>query len=338
MEIDVEHQIAEVRQGSPAARTAFLGALCTNAGIDLNERSSKHTTTYIRSAAKHGNLEVVAALADSGASQYVHTNTYLQEKFGPVDELLERWYALRQGIPEYVGKPDDEIWVLPHLLLNASFDGADVLFKAIETLQPTEIFRFLLDAGCGVRDGAAPVTWKQKTYGSEVIEAVKCNISVLELMMHYGLALEREDRMGYTALLHALDRGMIDSIQVLIEAEVNLTRRTASGHTPLEFARRNLTRRHPRAPRQSWTVGKGHPSLNPVSIATDQAAYDKLLRATFGHDGSNGAFAAQTQRTPFPDLPLPRELWQSMSAMSPSLRWPVSWSGYSPARKNIGKL
>jgi hypothetical protein len=40
-----------------------------------------------------------------------------------------------------------------------------------------------------------------------VIEAVKLDSPFVSLLLEYGLGLECEDRIGFTALLHALDRG-----------------------------------------------------------------------------------------------------------------------------------
>jgi hypothetical protein len=167
------------------------------------------------------------------------------------------------------------------LLMTETFDGSDVLFRAVSTVQPENIYRYLLDAGCGRRDGLPPKTWLAKVHGSEVIEAVKCNDPNICLMLQYGLALECEDRIGFTALLHSLDRGpgVINFTKVLIDAGADLTRRTASGLTPLELAKRNIELAHPRKPRPSWTINKKPLTLNPVSLKDDQAALELLHRA-----------------------------------------------------------
>lgn len=295
-QLDASNQLVEVRRASQSTRTTFFESLCVNGtaemvqpfidgGIDVNETISDDTYTYARAAAKHGNLDVLSALVRGGASLLRRTRSdaisHVGALYGPVDELLERWYSLRCGRPEYRGCVDTEVHILPALLMSDSFDESDVLFRAVSTMQPENICRYLLDAGCGRRDGLPPKTWWAKMYGSEVIEAVKCNDPNVCLMLQYGLALECEDRIGYTALLHALDRGpgVIDFTKILIDAGAHLTRRTASGLTPLELAKRNFEQQHPRNPRLSYTINKKPLNLNPVSLEDDQAALELLRRA-----------------------------------------------------------
>jgi len=199
----------------------------------------------------------------------------------PVGELLVRWYSLRKGRPEYFGNAEEEIWILPTLIQDKAFDGTDMLFHALKHNQPDYIFRILLDAGCGRRDGTPARTWKQRAYGSEIIEAIKCNNPVFESMLRYGLAIECEDQMGFSALLHALNHGpgKTDYVQLLIEAGADLTRKTGSGLTPLDLARRNVEQHHPRIPRQSWTVNKEPVEHGTVSLQEDRVAYQMLKAA-----------------------------------------------------------
>ena len=322
-QLDASNQVVEVRQASPSTRTTFFESLCVNGtadmvqpfidgGIDINEAISDDTYTYARAAAKHGNLDVLSALVRGGATLLSRTRpgdiNHWGAIYSPVDELLERWYSLRCGRPEYRGCVDTEIHILPMLLMNETFDGSDVLFRAVSTMQPENIYRYLLDAGCGRRDGLPPKTWWAKVYGSEVIEAVKCNDPNVSLMVHYGLALECEDRIGFTALLHALDRGPggIDFTQVLVDAGANLTRRTASGLTPLELAKRNVAQAHPRRPRPSWTINKKPLTLNPVSLEHDQEALELLRRAIRGQKQARSTGFLQGVGSDLQSLSLPR--------------------------------
>ncbi|TKA78351.1 hypothetical protein B0A49_01233 [Cryomyces minteri] len=295
-QLDANLQVLEVQQAGPATRTSFLTSLSANgtlpmiapflqAGINLDESLSASHPSYACTAAKHGNIEVLMALLNAGASlsgqaQYPHGSTFQSYPVGAVDDLIERWFSLRIGRPgEYFGDPKAEYWVLPELLRNPTFSGPNVLYVAIRTRQPEHIYRTLLDAGCGRRDGVPPASWQQKVYGSEVIEAVKVNDPIISVFLEYGLALECEDRIGFTALLHALDRGngALHYTKLLIEAGADLTRRTASGLTPIQFAQRNLNKQHPRMPRHNWTLRAW--DLRPVSLEEDLEAYEMLVTA-----------------------------------------------------------
>ncbi len=297
-------QVLEVQRADRSIRTTFLESLCANGttemirpflegGIDVNETQVSHARTYARAAARSGSLEILQMLVRNGASIHVEAKSMSDDHEGPIDDLFERWHGLRHQRPEYHGDPAAELWILPELLLNDTFNGNDVLFRAICTEQPEDIFRYLLDAGCGRRDGILPKSWKQKVYGSEVIEAIKCNEPMFELMLQYGLAMECEDRMGWTALLHALDRGpgVVNFTELLVAAGVDVGRRAACGMTPLEVAKRSLSSSHPRQPRLSWTINKKPITLAPVSFQDDEAAFLLLSRA-LEH--------SQTWRTSFP--------------------------------------
>lgn len=109
------------------------------------------------------------------------------------------------------------------------------------------------------------------------IEAVKRDHPIITLFLSYGLSLESEDRFGYTALLHALNRGKgeLGYLNVLIDAGADLTRRTASGFTPFELAQKNLHQYHPRAPRPNFDLKTHH----PVSLEEDIRAYNLLKTA-----------------------------------------------------------
>lgn len=300
-QFNFENQITEVKVASVAVRTNFLGALCTggtrsmiapflNCGIDLDELEPQSFSTYMRTAARHGQLETILALMEAGASVDVQPSdpqAKLREwdlnirDLGPVEDLLERWFSLREGRPTYTGEPENEYWILTKLLQSPTFNGSNVVFKAIWTRQPPGILKCLLDAGCGRRDNTAPQSWCQKVRGSEIIEAVKSNNPSINLLLSYGLGMECEDCMKFTALLHALDRGegCVNFTKMLIDAGADLMRRTGSGFTPLEFAEKNMKAKHPRLPNPAWTRKAWE--LRPVTLEEDQRAY-KLLKMAVG--------------------------------------------------------
>lgn len=295
MELDISRQVEEVKQASTASRTAFLGAMSAKgtltmikpflgAGLDLNETPRGHLRTYTRAAAQHGNLEVLMALVKAGARSGSPPSSEVDDDdsfYGPIDALLERWYSLENGWQEYFGDVASEKWVLPHLLIQEEFHAPNVLYTALKARQPAPVFRLLLDAGCGRRDGFPCPNWKHKRHGSEVIEAIKCDDPILEEFLAYGLALECEDQRGYSALLYAIDRGpgAVDYLKLLIEAGADVARRTKSGLTPLELARTNLLRDHPHRPRTTWTVNRKPLYLKSVSWEDDMASYEMLKRA-----------------------------------------------------------
>ena len=116
----------------------------------------------------------------------------------------------------------------------------------------------------------------REALGSEVIWAIKINSPIAALLVEYGLGVECEDRLGFSALLHALDRGKgsIDFMEVLIRAGADLTKRTASGFTPLEFAKKNVNAQHPRYPRRDGILKDWE--LRAVTLQEDREAYDRL--------------------------------------------------------------
>lgn len=322
-QFNFEDQIREVKQASVAIRTNFLGALCTggtlsmiapflDCGIDLDELEPQSFSTYMRTAARHGQMEIILALMEAGASVNVQPS-YPQAKLrewdstailGPVEDLLERWFSLREGRPTYTGDPENEYWILTKLVKSPTFNGSNVVFKALWTRQSPAILKCLLDAGCGRRDNTAPESWCQKVRGSEIIEAVKSNNPNISLLLSYGLGMECEDCMKFTALLHALDRGegCVDFTKTLIDAGADLVRRTGSGFTPLEFAEKNMKAKHPRLPNPAWTRKAWE--LRPVTLEEDQRAY-KLLKMAIREKNiprEKGVFGGSNSQTEFSEL------------------------------------
>ena len=292
--LDIASQVVEVKNASSKVRQSFLRLLCAkgtlamikpflDCGFNLDECSPSGDQTYIRAAAKSGNVHVVAALAQAGASLHTYPPWMSESETIPatsaVDDLLERWYSIEMGRPEYTGDPKAEHWILKDLLRNPTLNASDSIFFAIGRHEDPFIYRYLLDAGIGRRDGMPSDTRARKTLGSETIWAIRMNSPVAALLIEYGLGIECEDRLGYSALLYTLDRGRgrLDFTELLIRAGADLTRRTGSGFTPLEFAKKNLNAQHPRCPRRDGLIKDQE--LRAVTLQEDRDAYDRLKGA-----------------------------------------------------------
>ena len=169
------------------------------------------------------------------------------------------------GSPQHLGHPESEYWILPRLISHPTFEGSNAVFVAMWALQHPFVLRSLLDAGWGRRDNTPPGSWDMKMRGSEVAFAVRSDCPELPLLLEYGLGLECEDSIGYTALLHAIEKGngCTHFVRVLISAGADVVRRTASGNTPLELAAKNLRSTHPRLPKYQWSYTYG--DVQPVS-------------------------------------------------------------------------
>lgn len=292
--LDVPSQVAEVKNAKSEVRQSFLRLLCAkgtlamikpflDCGLNLDECGPSGDRTYIRVAAKSGSVDVVAALAEAGASLDTYSPWMSESETIPassaVDDLIERWYSIRLGRPEYTGNPEAECWILKDLLRNPTFNASDSIFFALGRDEDPFTYRCLLEAECGRRDGMPPSTRARKALGSEVIWAIRLNSPIAALLVEHGLGVECEDRLGFSALLHALDRGKgrIDFTEMLIRAGADLMKRTASGFTPLEFAKKNLNAQHPRYPRRDGIIGDRE--LRAVSLQEDREAYDRLKKA-----------------------------------------------------------
>ena len=289
--LDVSAQVEEVKRAEPEVRQNFLKLVCAkgtlemiqpflDSGIDLDECGPFNDRTYIRAAARSGSVEIVTALAEAGASLDTHRDWMSDSEILPassaVDDLLERWHSIDYGRPEYTGDPESEYCLLKGLLENPTFIARDSIFFAIGRHEAPFIYECLIEAGCGRRDGMPSDTRARKALGSEVIWAIKMNSPIADLLVQHGLSLECEDRFGFSALLHALDRGegCIDFTGMLIKAGADLTRKTSSGFTPLSFAKHNLDAQHPRLPtRDGFTKDW---ESRAVTLEEDVKTYHRL--------------------------------------------------------------
>ncbi|KAL5389245.1 hypothetical protein DPSP01_002558 [Paraphaeosphaeria sporulosa] len=297
-ELDLSVQMESIKNAEVKHRTRFLQSLCAKGtlemvkpflaiGLDLNEIEAVQHQTYLRAAGRAGNMEVVDALMKAGASvdgvsDFNHPYSIVN---GVVDEIFDRWNCLRHGRPDvdaHGHSEGAEFWILPRLLQNPTFNDPNALLLAVWYELDYAIFETLLDHGCGRRDGQKPMSWQLRRYGSEVIEAIKCDNPVVTRMLEHGLALEVEDGWGCTALIHALDKGIgrENYTQAVVTAGADLERRTGCGYTPLEFAETNMRARHPRMPQRTWNT-KSLEVCNSrlISVEEDRATYIMLKRA-----------------------------------------------------------
>lgn len=301
MQLDEQQQISWLKNAKKEDRMAFMRTICAHgtlrmvqpfidSGIDLNETSSSSEKTYIRHAASLGNLKIVHALSKAGAcldqEELYDKNWALTTSV--VDDLIERWHAVRIGRLGFgwgPQTPESEHGILASLMQNPSFKGPNALICALWWDESASVVQQLLDFGCGRRDGQPPGTHYVRMLGSEVIEAVKMGSPHLKAMLDAGLGLECEDRLGVTALLHALDMGLAQQVELLIQAGANLTRETGYGITPLEFAKSNLAASHPRPMQRAW-INKNELKnrQRKVELEQDQKTYDLLNKAIQDRD------------------------------------------------------
>jgi ankyrin repeat protein len=97
----------------------------------------------------------------------------------------------------------------------------------------TEIVRLLLEAGADVKavdPGMKATALHAASYAGRT-EAAK-------LLVQYGIEIDKQGPYnGYTALHDAIWQNNVDVAQVLIDAGADLTHKSHSGETPLDFAR-----------------------------------------------------------------------------------------------------
>lgn len=308
---DIPHQIDQLKAATAQIRTAFVRVICKrgniamlapflDCGIDLDERCGDNHP-YLREATYAGNMDVTLALLEAGASIHLQTINDLSKSIitvtSPVIALIHRW-KVKGGRSEELRDIDmrSEFWILQELLEHPTFHDTDALLVALQFDSPTWIIKALLDAGCGRQGDGPPVSRRQRFSGSEVIAAVKYENQHLPLLISYGLGLEYEDRLGFTALLHALDlrSGPKDFAKMLIDAGANVVKRTSSGYTPLQLARENLKAPHPRMVSRKWQEDndKDPKMLKAMTLEQDQEIYNYLSRIVRERRVGHGAVAA----------------------------------------------
>lgn len=291
--LEPETQALWLKSSNLRVRAPFMRTICSygtlkmvqpfiDSGIDLDESDHVDSKSYIRSAARNGNLDIVMSLLDAGANpdqpswHWKHNNLCTSA----LDELLERWGFISEERPIEGKSPPDiasELWILPTLLRSRDIrpSTSNALYAGLWFTQKPEPLLPLLQAGLGRRDGQPPGTNHHLSCGSEVIEAVKTQLPYVGLLLEHGLALELEDRFGCTASLYAVDVGSVESLGLLYDAGADLGRRTGYGLTPLELATSNLKADHPRLTQRSWSWAMAE--RPEISLEQDRIVYEFLV-------------------------------------------------------------
>ncbi|CAG9970429.1 unnamed protein product [Clonostachys byssicola] len=294
VELTAEQQVAWVIAAAAKDRVPFMQTLCScgtlamakpfiDSSLDLDEIvGDSWGMTYLRSAAKAGNLEVVKALIEAGAKMDQKALYWLSDHLctSVLDEFLWRWRYISLGKPVLGrGTPSikSELWITDTILSHPDFTGPNALLLSIWPGVDRDIVLSIMKHGIGRRDGQPPVTRLMKVWGSEVIQATKTRLPYLKDMLHYGLGVDCEDAMGCTAVLFAIDLAAEKELALLINAGANLTRRTRYGLTPLELAKSNLEADHPRPEQRAfnsiWFQAR------KMTLEQDQRIYHMLSKA-----------------------------------------------------------
>lgn len=289
LELNPDVQIAWLKTAEPGERVPFMRTLCSfgtvdmvrpfiECGLDLEETDGDDSKTYIRSAARMGNLDVVVALMEAGASLVQPSWFWRRNNLctSVLEELLERWAFMIANRPiQGRGSPtlESEIWILPRLLQRPGHASPNALFAALGPVLDPEVLRQLLEHGYGRRDGQLARTHHEEACGSELIEIVKHHRPYLSLLLDYGLGLECEDRLGVTAVLYATDLADTSYLEMLIQAGANMSRRPRCGITPMQLVESNMKASHPRQTNRAWSF---FGQKKTVSLEEDIRTYELL--------------------------------------------------------------
>jgi len=296
LELDSARQTQWIEQAPVEDRVSFMKALCSygtpdmlqpfiQSSINLDE-TDKNGIIYTRLAARMGNLKVLVALSQAGGSLEQKDWFWNPDNLccSALEELLFRWTCMQtgRGVPgKEESSVDSELWILPWLLDQRGHESPNALYAIMSENGDTllDILHRLLAHGYGRRDGQPPKTYSLEYLGSEVIEAVRTRNSCLKALLDAGLALECEDRLGFTAILNAIDMGEIEALKLLIRAGANLKRRCTYGITALELATSNLKAGHPRRRNRAMTDNYWDTAEQLLSVETDAQIYKMLAQA-----------------------------------------------------------
>jgi hypothetical protein len=249
VELDVGYQVSEMWHADAVFRTNFLRVLCRRGtapmlepllkqGIDVNEVGNTELS-YLGEAATTGNSSTLSVLLKYGAQ--VNDGT----SYSALDSLLERWIQKRETNKSKM--INEELPMFEQLLETPHISSQGALIRAI-VLRDDHCISRLLASGFGRKEDDVP-KYLYRLSGCEAVEAVKHkNGRALELLVEYDAGLEYEDRGGYTALIHALDKGYVDFVKILVNGGAKLLQQTSTRLTAWDVARRNVSLTHPRKP------------------------------------------------------------------------------------------
>lgn len=307
VETDPSEQIAWLKAAPAKERCAFLSLmfsfgtldmvqpfLSDSSELDINETVPEEdgysSQSYIRAAARMGNLDVVVALAKAGA--HLDQNDWRWKAnnlcTSVLDELIERWrfMSYRPVSGRKASSLESELWILKFLLEQPNHESPNALYTALWTeADATKVLVPLLEHGYGKRDGQPRKTHHDKHCGSEILEAVKHEMPYLQTMLDHGLALECEDNTGVTAILYAVDNAAFDVLEKLIDAGANLTRRPGCGISAIELAETNFAADHPRPINRAWSNWSWFKNEGIISMEEDKRVLKMLVGAMRKRDG-----------------------------------------------------
>ena len=202
-----------------------------NHGTDINEYGDNEVS-YLEEAARAGNQETLSILLTAGAD--INGGS----RYSPLDALLERWKKIDESTATSI---------FEHLVNTPGIQSPNALTRT-EVLGNDYLMTRLLNSGFGRIKGQV-AQGLHITSGCEAVETIKHkNLRALRVLVDHGVELDSEDRGGYTALLHALDKGYTPFIRVLIVGGASIAQRTTSGLSPLDVAKQNGAALHPRKP------------------------------------------------------------------------------------------
>jgi len=308
VETDAQEQISWLKAAPAKERCSFLSLLFAfgtldmvqpflseSSGLDINETVPEDecsSKSYIREAARMGNLDVVVALAKAGAQLGQDDWLWKPNNLctSVLDELIERWrfMSYRPVAGRKSSTLESELWILKFLLEGPNHmpQSPNALYTALWTeADATKILVPLLEHGYGKRDGQPAKTHHDKHCGSEILEAVKHEMPYLQTMLDHGLALECEDKTGVTAILYAVDNAAFDVMEKLIRAGANLTRRPGCGISALELAEANFAADHPRPINRAWGNWSWFKNEGIISLEEDRRVLKMLVEAKGKREG-----------------------------------------------------
>ncbi len=280
---DLNHQISEIKNADDLSRASFMRGLCgrgtasmleplIRCGLDINEGNNGEMS-YLGEAANTANHETLSVLLNAGAD--INRGTI----YSPLDALLEKWVTLNNtNVPKtQVMETITNEWpIFEQLVKTPGIWSTGALIRAI-ILRHDECVECLLQSGFGRKANEMPHGYYILS-GGEVVETVKHkNTAALKLLVKYQAGLDFEDREGYTALMHCLDKGHTELFKILVEGGANLTHRTSAGFSAKGLARTNATAAHPRKPTLRGVFGYTD-QMRPVTQGEDLEAYALMIQ------------------------------------------------------------
>lgn len=275
LDMSITKQVKELLEANPKVRSVFMRAVCAHGtaemlepllrrGINPNEEFENledNNISYLGEAALAGKLANIEVLLSYGA------DINAGARYRPLDAILERWARSRDRNLYYKEKH-----ILERLLAVPGCWSADAVTRAIYSYHDDLVER-LLQAGFG-RNEFHPCVGLYRESGCEAVEAIKHqNMPALQLLIKYKKNLDYPDRGGYTALLHALDKGYSEYVGALVKGNVDVRRKTEYGFSAWDLVNINRNGPHPRRPALEGTMGYTE-KFKSIDQDTDEKMYE----------------------------------------------------------------